>query len=263
MNPELEYSEKPASAEPEPAPKDFFSRLIGVWFSPGETFAGIGRAPRIVAPIIALMIIGSLTNFLMINRLDVRGFFGPGIEQRVASGKLSREDADKQLGAMTREPVATIIKLVITLFGLVTNLIIALILVGVAKLITMLMGGDNEFKPLFSVSLYALLGIGVITSTLMIILLYLKPVEEIDISNLVGSNLAALLTMALGKDGLPKFVMALARWVDVFFIWLIALLAIGYGAVTRRVKSSAFGMALGAIYLILALIGSAWVAIMS
>ncbi|HEV2668485.1 MAG TPA: hypothetical protein VG324_26445, partial [Blastocatellia bacterium] len=81
--------------------------------------------------------------------------------------------------------------------------------------------------------------------------------------NLLGSNLAALLTVAVGKDGLPKFVMALARRVDVFGIWLIALLAIGYAAVTRRVKSSAFGIALGGIYLIVALIAASWATVMS
>jgi hypothetical protein len=92
----------------------------------------------------------------------------------------------------------------------------------------------------------------------MVIVLYLKPPEEIDINNLLGSNLAALLTVAVGKDGLPKFVMALARWVDVFGIWMLALLAIGYAAVTRNVKSSGFGIALGGIYLVLALIAASW-----
>ena len=175
---------------------------------------------------------------------------------------MSQEDADKRLEAMTTGPAATITKWSFPLIGLLQYPVIALILVGLVKLITMLMGGDNEFKPLFSVSLYALLGTGVISSILLIVVLYLKSPEEIDINNLLGSNLAALLTVAVGKDGLPKFVMALARWVDVFGIWLLALLAIGYAAVTRRVKTSAFGMALGAIYLILALIGSAWAALM-
>src|SRR5262245_42276517 len=262
MNPELNYATKPASAEPEPAPQNFFSRLIGVWFSPGETFAEIGRAPRMLAPILALMIIGSVAGYLMINRIGVRGFFSPQFEQAVASGRMSQEDADKRLEAMTTGPAAVVTKWSFPIIGLVQYLVLALILVGLAKLITMLMGGDNEFKPLFSVSLYALLGTGVVSSILLIIVLYLKPPEEIDINNPVGSNLAALLMVAVGKEGLPKFVMALARWVDVFGIWMIALLAIGYAAVTRRVKSSAFGMALGGIYLVLALIAASWAALM-
>src|SRR5262245_25847613 len=96
MNPELSYASKPAGAEPEPAPQNFFSRLIGVWFSPGETFAEIGRAPRMLAPILALMIIGGAVGYLMIDRIGVRGFFSQGFEQRVASGRMSQEAADKQ-----------------------------------------------------------------------------------------------------------------------------------------------------------------------
>jgi len=261
MNPELNYATKPASAEPEPAPQNFFSRLIGVWFSPGETFAEIGRAPRMLAPILALMIIGSVAGYLMINRIGVRGFFSPQFEQAVASGRMSQEDADKRLEAMTTGPAAVVTKWSFPIIGLVQYLVLALILVGLAKLITMLMGGENEFKPLFSISLYALLGTGVISSILLIVVLYLKSPEEIDINNLLGSNLAALLSVAVGKDGLPKFVMALARWVDVFGIWLIILLSIGYAAVTRRMKSSTFGIALGAIYLVVALIAASWSAL--
>jgi hypothetical protein len=139
----------------------------------------------------------------------------------------------------------------------------ALILVGLAKLITMLMGGDNEFKPLFSVSLYALLGIGIISTIVLVTVLYLKPPEEIDVNNLIGSNLAAILSMAFGKEALGKFVMAVARWVDVFAIWMITLLSIGYAAVTPRMKSSTFGIALGGIYLILALIAGLWASLRS
>jgi hypothetical protein len=258
MQPEMSYASQPAGATPEPAPQNFFSRLIGVWFSPGETFAEIGRAPRVLVPMLVLMVIGCAVSYLMIERIGVRGFFTPQFEQAVASGQMAQEDADKQLEAMTSGPAATFTKLVFPLVGLLQYPVLALILVGLAKLISMLMGGDNEFKPLFSVSLYALLGTAVVSSLVLIAVLYLKPPEEIDISNLVGSNLAALLTMALGKDGLPKFVMALARWADVFGIWLIALLAIGYAAVTRRMKASTFGIALGGIYLVAALIGALW-----
>jgi len=261
MNPELNYASKPANAEPEPAPQNFFSRLIGVWFSPGETFAEIGRAPRMLAPMLALMVIGSVAGYLMIERIGLRNFFRPQLEQAVARGRISQEDADRRLEVMATGPAAAVTKWSFPVVGLIQYPIMALILVGLAKLITMLMGGDNGFKPLFSVSLYALLGMGVVSSVLFVVVLYLKSPEEIDINNLVGSNLAALLSMALSKDGLPKFVMALARWVDVFGIWLITLLAIGYAAVTRQIKTSTFGIALGGIYLVVALIAASWAAL--
>jgi Yip1 domain len=237
--------------------------LIGVWFSPGETFAEIGRAPRVLVPIILLMVLGCAGGYLMIERIGVRNFFAPGFEQAVANGQMSQEDADKQLETMTAGPAATFIKLSFPLIGLIQYPIMALILVGIAKLITMLMGGDNLFKPLYSVTLYTLLAIGVITTTLLVVVIYLKNPAEIDPNNLMGSNLAALFTLLAGKDGLPKFVMAFARWIDVFSIWMITLLAIGYAAVTKGKKTSSFWWALASIYLVIALIGAAWTAFRS
>lgn len=254
------------ASEPEADKKsesqNFFSRLIGIWFSPGETFAEIGSAPQILAPLITLMILGGLTAFIMVHRVGVRGIVSPGIEKNVANGRISREDADKQIDTIESGVAGTIIKVTVPLVGLLQAPILALILVGVAKLIAMLMGGDNEFKPLFSISIHALLSTGLVSSGLIILLLFLKQPEDIDINNLIGSNLAALLGMTVGKDALPKFIMALARWVDVFAVWLIALLSIGYAAVTRRVKVSSYGTALGGIYIVIALIAAAWTAMM-
>jgi hypothetical protein len=263
MNPELSYASKPAEVEPEPSPQSFFSRVAGVWFSPGETFAEIGRAPRLLVPILVLMIMGGIAGYLMVERIGVINVVKPGIEQSVASGRMSPEQGEQQLQAMANGPAGIFVKLMFPIMGLINPLIMSLILVGLAKLITMLMGGENGFKPLFSVSLFTLLGTSVVSTVILMTVIYLKPPEEIDINNMVGSNLAALLTAAVGKDGLPKFIMSLARWVDVFAIWMITLLAIGYGAVTKRVKTSSFGIALSGIYLVFALIGAAWATLMS
>ena len=62
MNPELSSASRPADAV-EQAPLNFFSRITGVWFSPGETFSEIGNAKgafgTILTPILALIIIGA------------------------------------------------------------------------------------------------------------------------------------------------------------------------------------------------------------
>jgi hypothetical protein len=62
--------------------------------------------------------------------------------------------------------------------------------------------------------------------------------------------------MLVGKDGLPKFIMALARWIDLFAIWMISLLAIGYAAVTRKLKTSTAAFAIGGLYAAAALIAA-------
>lgn len=261
MSSELSYSSANDAPVVEPKPQSFFSRWLGVYFSPGETFQEIGQAPRLLAPMLVLMLIGSLGGYLMIERIGVRQFFSAGFEQAVANNQMTQEDADKQLDAMTNGVVGTITKYSFPLVGLLQPLIMGLVLAGLGKLITTLMGGENKFKPLYSVTLFALLAISVIQTALLLIVIYLKPVSELDINNLVGSNLAALLSMIVGKDGLPKFIMTLGRWLDVFLIWLIALLAIGYGAVSKRIKTGTFATGLGLVFGIFALLAAGWAAL--
>jgi Yip1 domain len=257
MNPEISYVSQSDKSSPEPIPQSFFNRLIGVYFSPGETFQEIGRAPRILMPLILLMVIGALSGYLMIDRIGVRSVLNSQFEPAVASGKMSQEEADKQIEVLSTGVVGVITRYSFPVAGLLNPPILALIVVGICKLIIMLIGGDSRFKPLFSVTMYTLLAVSLVSTTVLILLLYLKPPDEFDINNPIGSNLAAISTLALGKDGLPKFIMALGRWVDIFFLWILALLAIGYAAVSHKVKASTMGIALGCIYALVALVAAA------
>jgi hypothetical protein len=248
---------------PEVAPQNFFSRLIGVLFSPGETFKEIGRAPRLLLPIIAMMLIGSVVSYLLIERIGIQNFFKAQFDQAVTSGRMSPEDASKQLSQITTGTAATITKASFPVIGALQGLIMSLIVAGLFKLISLMMGTDNEFKPLLSVTVYAFLAVSLISSVLLVIVLFLKSPEEIDINNLIGSNLNALLTLLVGKDGLPKFIMAFARWIDIFAIWIISLLAIGYAAVSKRLKVSTAAISLGTVYVLIALLGAAYTAAFS
>lgn len=268
MTPETNYASPAAepSAQPtaEIAPRSFISRLIGVYFSPGETFKEIGLAPRPLAPIIALVLVGLLVGVVMISRVD---FMQPAIErieQSVASGQTTREQADRQL-TMMRSPGMAMFMKVSTLLPVAASLpVSALIAAGLFKLFTNLLGKENRFGALFSVTLYAFLAVSIVQSLLFAVILLMKSPDEVDaqnLQNLVGSNLGALLAMAAGPNALPKFLMALASWVDVLSIWRIVLLAIGAAAVTPRLKTSTAGMVHAGMYLVAALIGSAAAAV--
>jgi len=234
----------------------FIGRVTGVWFSPGETFKDIAKRPDVLFPIIALLIIGGITGYLMIDRIGLANFFGQGFRQAVDSGSMTQEQMDQQLTAMTTGNTAKFIKLSFIVFGALGNVVFGVVSAAIFRLVSMVMGIENGFKKLFSVSLYTFLAVGIISSILFIVVLFLKSPEEIDIQNMVGSNLAALLTMLFGKDGLPKFVMQLARWVDVFALWMVALLAIGYSAVSHKLKTSTAGWIVGGIYACIAIVGS-------
>jgi hypothetical protein len=233
---------------------NFISRLSGVYFSPGETFKEIGRNPGFLIPLLALMLIGGLGAYLLIERMTVPGFFGAQFEQAVAQGSMTQEQATQQVDAMSK--YATWVKVGFFVWGFIQWAIIPLAVAGIFKLITMVLGTENKFKPVFAVTVYALLAVAILSTLVFVTTLYLKPVDEIDLRNLGMTSLGSLLTLLLGKDGLPKFIMALAGWIDLFAIWMLALLSIGYAAVSRKLKTSTVAFALGGLYAGIALIAA-------
>ena len=242
-----------------PAPQNFFSRLIGVYFSPGETFKGIGLAPKIVMPLIALALVGALVGIVMAQRLDTVKIASMGIEKAIADGKMTQEQAAPQLEAMKNN--ATLIKASFPLFGILGSLITAFAVAGIFKLASMILGTENTFMPILSVTIYAFLAISIVSSLVFIVILFLKSPDEIDIQNPIGSNLGSLLTLFLSKDSVPKFILAFANWIDVFSIWRLSLLAIGYAAVSRRLKTASAFTTLIVLYLGAALIAATWASI--
>jgi len=104
-----------------------------------------------------------------------------------------------------------------------------------------------------------MLAVGLIATILLVVLIHLKPVDEIDIRNPIGSNLTALLAVVGVK--LPKFLHYLFTYVDAFYIWRVILLGIGCAAVSRRMKASTGITYAAMVATIFAVLGAAWGAI--
>jgi Yip1 domain len=259
MTPGSNLASQPASAAPEAAPQNFFSRLSGVYFSPGETFQEIGRAPRPVVPILVLAAVTFVGAYLFFNRIGVETVFGQGIEQAVESGRLTPEQAEQQREGIRK--IAPYAKYLMPVVFAVFITVMILAIAGLARLVSMVMGIDNKFGPLFGVTLYAFLAVSLVSSVVLLALIYLKPVEEIDMQNPVGSNLAAF--AAFAGITLPKFLKFLLSYVDLFYIWKVVLLGIGYAAVSRRVKVSTAVTYTAAVAVVIAFIGAGWAAMFS
>jgi hypothetical protein len=255
MNPELSYAGQPATVEPEPAPQNVFSRLVGVWFSPGETFAEIGRAPRWLIPMLLLAIISIAGLYILSERYGRERMAREQIEMVVNSGWVPEERKEEMIQQATSPDAINRSKITSTLGAAAGTAVWVLIVAGLLKAFSLMMGYENRFKALFSVTTFSFLAIAVFSTLVLIVTAMLKDPSEIDMLNPVGSNLAAVLGMA-GVE-LPKFAMGVLSFVDVFGIWRLILLAIGCAAVTRKMK---MGTAMGflvILYIIGALLGGA------
>jgi hypothetical protein len=256
MAPGDNFSSHSAAAAPAPeaAPQNVFSRLIGVWFSPGETFQSIGRLPDFVLPLLLFLIVTAATSYLTVERIGYENLARKQMQAVVDRGILPPERAEEaiqqQIAAPGRARIFSQIQIA------VFNLVILLLVAGCLKLITMLMGAESRFSSIFSVTVYSYLAVMVVQAIITVILLYLKQPDEIEINNLVGSNLGALLTLVLGQDALPRYVTVFASFIDLFYIWRIVLLSIGLAAVAHKLKTSTAAMFIGGLFLFFALIAT-------
>jgi hypothetical protein len=255
MNPELSYDAKPASEEA--APRNFFSRLIGVYFSPGETFVEMARAPRALAPIIVLTLLFAISSVFVAGRMPMDKLDEDRLQQQIASGRINEAQAEQQREGMRK--MAPFMKFIIPISTAIWAIVIVFAFAGLAKLVSLMMGIENKYMPLVSVTTYTMLAVYLISTVIFVILIFIKPADEFDWSNPIGSNLAALLA-AFGVEGLSKFVKGLLSYVDVFYIWKVALIAIGCAAVSHRLKTSSAMVYAGIVACALALIGGAWAA---
>jgi len=254
MNPELSYASQPANVEPEPGPQNLFSRLIGVWFSPGETFAEIGRSPRWLIPLLLLMILSATGLHVMTERYGREKLARERMEMVVNSGWIPQDRVDEMMQQATSPAALNRAKFTEALSAGFGILVIVLITAGLFKLYSLMMGYENRFKPLLSVTIYAFLAVSILSTLVLIATVYLKDPSDIDPINPMSSNLGAVLAMA-GVE-LPKFVMGLASFVDVFGIWRLVLLAIGCATVTRKMKAGTAAIFLVILYVIGALVGA-------
>jgi hypothetical protein len=251
---ENESATEPEADAEEIQPKNFISRLAGVYISPGATFAEIGRAPRILIPIIVLLAVSLLGGLYMSKRLDLESIITNQLDGLVQQGRMTKEQMEQSMPAMLK--LASVQLMVAApLF----SLLMALVIAAVGKLISVMTGAENRFKPLFLVAIYTTLAVSIISTILFVVVTLFKEPGSINVTSIgsaVRSNLGAMIEAIAGEDALPKFLMKLAGWVDVFAIWQICLLSIGFSAVSRKLKTATAATWIGTIYAIIAIIGS-------
>lgn len=263
MNSELSYSSQSQPEVPvvEPKPNNHFSRVFGVLFSPGETFQEIGRAPRVVIPILLVGLLTGLMSFVVVNRYGQEDALRKQMEPTMKAMGVPEEQVEKAIQQELASAGTTWGKIKGPIYSVITFAIILLIVAGVFKLFTMMMGATNQFKPVLSVVAYAYLGIAIMHVTLVTISVYLQNPEEIDLMNPVSSNLGGLLKLA--GVTLPKFVAAMTTFIDLFGIWRIILLGIGCAAVTNKMKAGTASIPHIILYFIAALFLSAMASMFS
>jgi len=236
-------TEVPGPPEQGPKPSGF-QRVIGVLMTPNETFASIARQPDWLVPLVIILVVSLVAGIIFAQRVD---FISPMREAMEQNKNMSPDQIDRAVRISSA--VAKVFSYASPLLSVISLLIIAAVLLLVFRLF----GGEGDFRQAFSVVVYSWMP-GIIKSIVVIAIVAARSVSASDLATLLRSNLAFLVTM---KDHPMLFV--LLSSLDVFTIWLLALLIIGFAYVSRlsRSKSAAIVISLWVVVTLFKLIGPA------
>ncbi len=214
-----------AAEEPQaPGPINHFGRLFGVLFSPGATFADIVRRPTWVVPTVTMVVISLLASIIFVQRVDWRDVVSQQIEKSPRASQLSAEQKQQQIEAGAKfAPI----------FGYVGGLIAPAFILLLTCLVmwgsySLLAGVNPGFATSFAITAHSFMT-ALVSTPIFLLIIFLKPKGTIDIENPVATNVAAFL-----PEDTAKWLMTFCKQIDIFTIWTLVLLAIGFAAVNPK-----------------------------
>jgi len=219
-------------------------RIIGVFFSPKATFEDIARKPGWVAPILLTTVLSIVSVIALNQRMNWRDYIIQQMEKSPRAAQLSAEQKQQQADTGAKFTVGIVYASGL-LVPICFALFVGLVMWGAYNLFA---GAGARFSQAFSIVAHAGL-VGIVSTPLFLLVLFLKPPGTIDPENPLATNLAALLS-----EDAAKWLVALCKSFDVFTFWTLILIAIGFAAVNPRklkgAKSFTIAFGVWAVYVI-------------
>lgn len=229
-----------APPPPAPGPLNPWARLVGALTSPGATFRSIAARPTWVVALVVTMLIMMVSTAVLLSRLDreqMREEMRDQLRERMeAQGQAVDEEMLAQMEKVT-EATATI--------GPVVGVIATaggLLLLAALFMSFNLLGGNLGYKTSLAVTLHAMLPWALASLLVIPIVLGRGSVTmaEIQGQTVLPSNLASFAP----EDAGPQLKVLLGSF-DLFTLWTIALLVLGYSIAARVSRGMAAGMIVG------------------
>jgi hypothetical protein len=217
-------STTPISAPEGQAEIGAVSRMAGALVNSKRTFADIARRPTWLAPFLVLSLLSVIVGGLLGQKTDWRSFFERQMSQNSRFDQMPQSQKDQILESQVK--YAPKISFVFGLIGVASViLMVALVYWGAFNLFT---GAGLGFKASFGIASHAFLP-SIIGSLLAIVILLIKPRGDVDPEHFLASSVAAFL-----PDGSPHWLESLGQSLELFWIWTLALVAIGFSAANPK-----------------------------
>lgn len=208
-------------------------RLVNVFIAPSKTFGDLKRNPSWWIPFVISAVVGLIFGIVVVQKIDMRQFSQQQIDKSPAAQRqlerLTPEQREQNLSIRAAFTKGTFYA--VPLFVLIGGLVFAAILMAIFNF---MLGAEVSFARALGVVFYA--GIpGIIRSVLLIIsLLTSSDPSTIDLS---GNPMPTNPGFFLDPQG-NKVLYSLASALDIFTVWYVVLLGLGFAAASMNRKPS-------------------------
>ena len=212
-----------------------FGRLLGVLVSPSKTFAAIAARPTWVVAMVALVVVGVVVGTLIQDKIDYEDVIRQSLEQQ--GRQLGEEETQQAID------IGEKIARVMTVVGPLVFQPLAYLLLGVIFMVLFkVLGGDLTFVKSLAVIVHGMMPRLVLGLLSIPVILGREEfsAEELQSGGVMASNAGAF----AGEDAGPGIVALLSSF-DIFSLWAMVLLVIGFAAAARISKGTAAGGVVG------------------
>lgn len=229
---------------PEPvASSSFFQNLIDLYFAPREAFGRIVREARWLLPFVGFVLVTLGFVLIWISKMDAMQFARTTLEESAFWDKIPVEQRAQVIEQTAgRMKYAWINGLV---GGTVWLLIVSLVLMFVFRFFY---SAEIRFKQSFSIVTWVFFATSLVTTPLTMVVLALKNDWNLNPQEVLQANLSLL----LDKSTAAKTLWALLSSIDLVSIWIVVLLAVGFGVAARKSTGAAL-WAVGTLWALLVL----------
>jgi hypothetical protein len=230
----------------------FFQNLIDVYFAPREAFSRIVRNPGFLLPLAGYLLLVLGFTGIWMNRMEPREFMKLQLEE---SGQWEKLTAEQRETVLDRAPGQ------MRIFGWLGPIVATPLVLLVTAAVLMFIfrffyAGEVSFGQAFAIVTWSFFAVGLVTTPLLLLILQLKGDWNLNPQEAIQANLGLL----LDKSSAAKPLWALFTSIDLFSLWLVVLLAVGFAVAGKKTTGSAlWGVAIPWAIIVLGKVG--WAAI--
>jgi hypothetical protein len=219
----------------EPRKMSEAGRLTGIFWEPRPVYENLAQRPRFWAP---LLIMTAFAVVYMTAFSRVVGWETMLRQQYASNPRMEQMTAEQREQAIqiTTRFIGPMTSVTAVAGPVMMTLVISAVLLGCFNLLG---GAGIKFRQAFSITCYSFLP-SALSTILALTVLLLKNPEDFSLQSPLPLNLGAFLPRTTAR-----WLLSLATSIDVFAIWMILLLALGFAVAARQQKKKmSYGQAL-------------------